>query len=319
MNRTIEIAALGELLIDFTFAGVSASGQKLFEQNPGGGPPNFLTMCSRMGFRTAFIGKVGADMHGKFLKERLRQENISVEQVIEDPDCFTTLAFVDIGDSGERTFSFARKPGADTLLTADELDRDLLRSCRLFHFSSLSLTDEPVRSATFEAVKTAREGGAVISFDPNYRSTLWKSEEAAVDMIRHALPYADLLKVSDEESALITGEADPEKALLCLLKAGPAIVSVTLGKDGVLAGTKAFNVPVPAFPADAVDTTGAGDSFWGGFVSRFLRLHRAPSEISREDLESCCRTGNAAASLCVRKRGGIPAMPSEREIEELLN
>lgn len=171
MAREVDIAALGELLIDFTEAGYSKDGMKLFEQNPGGAPANLLTVASHMGYKTAFIGKVGTDMHGAFLKKTLQKEGIDTTALIEDEHYFTTLAFVEIDENGERNFSFARKPGADTQLRKEELDKELLRNCKIFHFGSLSLTDEPARSATLEAVKTAKETGALISYDPNYRAS----------------------------------------------------------------------------------------------------------------------------------------------------
>lgn len=177
MEEKVDIVALGELLIDFTEAGHSQGGRKLFEQNPGGAPANLLTVASHFGYRTSFIGKVGNDMHGKFLKRTLQTEGINTDAIVEDPDYFTTLAFVEIGENGERNFSFARKPGADTQLKKEELDQTLISGCRIFHFGSLSLTDEPAESATIEAVKMAKAAGVLISYDPNYRPSLWKSKE----------------------------------------------------------------------------------------------------------------------------------------------
>lgn len=180
MEEKVDIVALGELLIDFTEAGHSQGGRKLFEQNPGGAPANLLTVASHFGYHTSFIGKVGNDMHGKFLKKTLQKEGINTDAIVEDPGYFTTLAFVEIGESGERNFSFARKPGADTQLKKEELDQTLISGCRIFHFGSLSLTDEPAESTTIEAVKMAKAAGALISYDPNYRPSLWKSKEDAV-------------------------------------------------------------------------------------------------------------------------------------------
>ena len=164
MEEKVDIVALGELLIDFTEAGHSQDGRKLFEQNPGGAPANLLTVASHFGYRTSFIGKVGNDMHGKFLKKTLQKEGINTDAIVEDPGYFTTLAFVEIGENGERNFSFARKPGADTQLKKEELDQTLISGCRIFHFGSLSLTDEPAESATIEAVKMAKAAGVLISY-----------------------------------------------------------------------------------------------------------------------------------------------------------
>ena len=312
MSKKYHIAALGELLIDFTDAGYGSGGMKLFEQNPGGAPANLLTAAAHMGCRTAFIGKVGKDMHGVFLKETLRNEGIDVSGIIEDENYFTTLAFVEIDADGERHFSFARKPGADTMLGVNELDRDIITNCEIFHFGSLSLTDEPSKSATIEAVKTAAKSGAVISYDPNYRASLWKNREIAIKEMKAAVSYADVMKVSDEESLLLTGAGDYESAADKLLLMGPEIVAVTLGCEGVLIASKGKKEIIPGFKVEAVDTTGAGDSFWGGFLSRLLEGGK-----SWENIKKCAIRGNALASLCIQKRGGIPAIPSKEQVDEI--
>ena len=257
MAREVDIAALGELLIDFTEAGYSKDGMKLFEQNPGGAPANLLTVASHMGYKTTFIGKVGTDMHGAFLKKTLQKEGIDTTALIEDEHYFTTLAFVEIDENGERNFSFARKPGADTQLRKEELDKELLRNCKIFHFGSLSLTDEPARSATLEAVKTAKETGALISYDPNYRASLWKDETTAVETMKSVIPLADVMKVSDEESLLLTGAKSYEEAAEVLLSLGLKLVAITLGEDGVLVATKNGKEHVAGFHTNAIDTTGA--------------------------------------------------------------
>lgn len=318
MAREVDIAALGELLIDFTEAGYSKDGMKLFEQNPGGAPANLLTVASHMGYKTAFIGKVGTDMHGAFLKKTLQKEGIDTTALIEDEHYFTTLAFVEIDENGERNFSFARKPGADTQLRKEELDKELLRNCKIFHFGSLSLTDEPARSATLEAVKTAKETGALISYDPNYRASLWKDETTAVETMKSVIQLADVMKVSDEESLLLTGAKSYEEAAEVLLSLGLKLVAITLGEDGVLVATKNGKEHVAGFHTNAIDTTGAGDSFWGGFLSRFLSLNKAVEELTGENIRACAVQGNAVACLCVQKRGGIPAIPSAEEVKAFL-
>lgn len=318
MAKEVDIAALGELLIDFTEAGYSKDGMKLFEQNPGGAPANLLTVASHMDYKTAFIGKVGTDMHGAFLKKTLQKEGIDTNSLIEDENYFTTLAFVEIDENGERNFSFARKPGADTQLRKEELDKELLRNCKIFHFGSLSLTDEPARSATLEAVKTAKEAGALISYDPNYRASLWKDEATAVEAMKSVIPLADVMKVSDEESLLLTGVKSYEEAVEVLLSLGLKLVAITLGEDGVLVATKNGKERVVGFRTNAIDTTGAGDSFWGGFLSRFLSLNKAVEELTGEDIRACAVQGNAVACLCVQKRGGIPAIPSAEEVRAFL-
>lgn len=318
MEKEVDIVALGELLIDFTEAGYGASGMKLFEQNPGGAPANLLTVVSHMGFKTSFIGKAGNDMHGLFLKRTLEQEGIGTDSLIVDDSVFTTLAFVEIDKNGERNFSFARKPGADTQLKAEELNQELLKNCKIFHFGSLSLTDEPAKEATQEAVRIAGDAGAVISYDPNYRASLWPDPAAAVAAMKSMIPMVDVMKVSDEESLLLTGESDYESAADVLLSMGPQLVAITLGADGVLIATKEDKKVVSGYQVDTVDTTGAGDSFWGGFLSGFLTLNKNLDELSWDEICACAQQGNAVAALCVQKRGGIPAIPMKEEVEKML-
>ncbi len=319
MAKTVDIVALGELLIDFTEAGYSAGGRRLFEQNPGGAPANLLTAASHMGYRTSFIGKVGADMHGELLKQTLEAEQIATDALIMDENYFTTLAFVAINDNGEREFSFARKPGADTQLKKSELDSSLLENCKIFHFGSLSLTADPSREATLEAVRIAKQAGALISYDPNYRAPLWKDRQTAVEGMKSVIPQVDVMKVSDEEALLLTGAPDYETAADLLLAMGPQLVAVTLGKDGVLLAASEKKEVISGFKVEAVDTTGAGDSFWGGFLSGLLALGKRPAELSWDEIRDCALQGNAVAALCVQKRGGILAIPTLQEVQELLN
>lgn len=313
-----DVTALGEVLIDFTEAGTSENGMSLFERNPGGAPANVLVALEHLGHDTAFIGKVGTDMHGVFLREVLEGERIDCTGLVSDPDCFTTLAFVGLSPTGERTFSFARKPGADTQLAPEELAREVIASSKVFHVGSLSLTDEPVRSATHAAIKLAREAGCTLSYDPNYRANLWPSAEVATEHMRSIVADMDLMKISDEECALMTGVSDPVQASALLLERGPKVVAVTLGGSGALVRTADGVREVPGFPAKVVDTTGAGDSFWGGFLAAFVENGRAAGDVTVEEAARFARMGNAVASLCVRSRGGIPAMPSRSDVEALL-
>lgn len=313
-----DIVALGEVLIDFTQSGVSESGMRLFEQNPGGAPANMLTASTRLGMKTAFIGKVGTDMHGTFLKEVLEEQHICTKGMVFDDNFFTTLAFVELSESGERKFSFARKPGADTKLRLEEIDKKLLEQTKVFHFGSLSLTDEPCRTATMEAVKYAKEQGAMISYDPNYRELLWESKEQAIEQMRRPIPYVNVLKISDEETELMTGEADPIKASERLVEQGISIVVVTLGEKGALVRTKEGYSIVSGFASKVVDTTGAGDSFWGGFISRIVESGKEINSLTLAELETMIRFANAVAGICVTRRGAIPAMPSLEEVEEKL-
>lgn len=314
-----DVTALGEILIDFTPCGKSEAGQRVFEQNPGGAPANVLACLNKCGKKTAFIGKVGNDMHGQFLVDVLNDSGICTEGVVVDDNVFTTLAFVALSDSGERSFSFARKPGADTCLTRDELKEEIIRDSKVFHIGSLSLTAEPAKGTTFKALEIARESGCIISYDPNYRAPLWDSKEAAIEGMRSVVSYADVMKISDEETALLTDIAEPEGAAKKLVDMGVAVVAVTLGAEGALVCTKDGSVVVPGYKADMVDTTGAGDSFWGGFLKCLLESGKKPMDVSLQEAAEFAKYGNAVASLCVEKRGAIPAMPSVEEIKERLN
>ncbi len=309
-----DIVSLGELLIDFTESGVSPAGQRLFEQNAGGAVANLVAAASQCSAKTALLAKVGADMHGRFLKQALVGAGVDTSGVIESEDVFTTLAFVALAANGERTFSFARKPGADTCYRADELPRELLQNTKIFHTGSLSLTAEPVRSATYEAIDIARKAGAVITYDPNYRASLWNGKDEAVRFMRSLIATADIMKVSDEELPLLTGETRPEAAADVLADQGVRIVAVTLGKDGAYVRVGRDGRYVPGFRVKAVDTTGAGDAFFGGFLSRFIASGKSLKEVSLDDCADFARFGNATASLCVERRGGIPAMPELADV-----
>ncbi|HWQ80483.1 MAG TPA: carbohydrate kinase [Anaerovoracaceae bacterium] len=314
----IDIVAFGELLIDYTPAGKSPSGMDLFEQNPGGAPANVLACASRLGQRTAFIGKIGADMQGEFLRKTLQDAGVNTGGLVSDENCFTTLAFVSLKENGERSFAFARKPGADTRIYREDVDLSVIRNSRIFHFGSLSLTDSPARETTFFALEEAKKANCIISYDPNYRPLLWKSREQAKEQMCAALPYADMIKLSEEEAELITGHADPRAAAEHLTGCGIGIAAVTLGSNGAVIATKDGCDTVPGFAVDAVDTTGAGDAFWGAFLSGFAEFGGRPEEISLTKACGMARFANAAAALCVTKRGGIPAMPQPDEIRRLL-
>ena len=312
------VTALGEVLIDFTDHGVSANGQKLFERNPGGAPANVLVALQKLGHKTAFIGKVGTDMHGAFLRQTIEENGIDCSGLISDPEFFTTLAFVALDENGDRSFSFARKPGADTQLRVEDLPKDVLTNTKVFHVGSLSLTDEPARSATVEALKIAKDAGAVMSYDPNYRDSLWTGADAASEQMKSILPYMDLIKISAEECPLVTSSTEPAEAAKELLAGGASAVVVTLDADGAYVATKDGAGIVESFRVDAVDTTGAGDSFWGGFLTAFCESGKTPAELTFEDASGFALFGNAVASLCVRKRGAIPAMPEREAVEALL-
>ena len=316
--KQFAITALGELLIDYTPMQISPAGMPVFEQNPGGAPANVLVCASRLGCRTAFIGEVGADDQGRFLRKTLEKEGVDTRGLMTDENSFTTLAFVNLSESGERSFSFARKPGADTQLTASQLDRGLLRNTEILHVGSLSMTHEPARSATLYAISEARGAGAVISYDPNYRPLLWDSPQAASRGMRALLPYVDIMKCSDDELEVVTGEFQPEKAMDILLGQGISCVMITMGAKGTLACSGEGTRFVKSFPSHAVDTTGAGDSFWGGFLCKLYNSGKRPNQLTLDELEEFSRYGNAVASLCVERRGAMPAMPTKAEVEDRL-
>ncbi|MCI6629958.1 MAG: carbohydrate kinase [Lachnospiraceae bacterium] len=314
-----EITALGESLIDFTPSGTSEAGMRIFEQNPGGAPANALAVFAKFGEKAAFIGKVGNDMHGLFLKETMEKAGIDTKGMIISDKVFTTLAFVSLNEQGEREFSFARKPGADTCLMEQEVNVDIINDSKILHIGSLSLTDEPCRSATFYALQQAKDAGKIISYDPNYRALLWESVESAIAGMRSPLDYVDVMKISDEETKLLTDIEDPEGAAKALLAKGVSLVAVTLGKDGAYVCTKEGGAVVPGFESKVVDTTGAGDSFWGGFLYQLAKSGKRPEEVTLEEAKTFARFGNAVASLCVEKRGGIPAMPTMEQVTERLS
>lgn len=312
-----DVVSLGELLIDFTPAGVGNNGAQLFARNPGGAPVNVLAANSRLGGRTAFIGKVGKDDFGYFLKDTLDDIGIDTGNLIMTEEVHTTLAFVNLDPSGDRSFSFYRKPGADVLLKEEELDLSLLRHTRIMHFGSLSLTDEPSRSATYKAVRTAKEAGAIISYDPNYRAPLWNSAEQAVEQMKNGLPLADLVKLSEEELTLLTGETDLCAGAHAIQKLGVSLVLVTLGSKGAYYLFGEHSNTLPTYDVHTIDTNGAGDAFTGaihyGLKGKTLDDIRS---MSVEELENIIDFANAVGSLATSRSGAIPAMPLLKEVQE---
>ncbi|MFI3205927.1 MAG: carbohydrate kinase [Clostridia bacterium] len=313
--KKYDITAFGEILIDFTYIKDSEENQKLFAQNAGGAPANVLVCATKLGCQTAFLGKVGKDMHGDFLRKTLENENVNVNGLISDENYFTTLAFVDLNDKGERSFSFARKHGADTFMKVNEIDLETIKNSKIFHIGSLSLTTEFIKGTTLYAVVKAKESGTILSYDPNYRASLWESREKAEKEIRLIIPFADIMKISDEECELVTGKKDPELAAKYLIEQGVQIVCVTLGENGVLVANKKNSMQVSGFkPKQVADTTGAGDSFWGAFLSKVVKTGKDLDKIPFENLCNFAKFANATASLCVEKTGAIRAMPSLEQV-----
>ncbi len=314
-----DVVALGELLIDFAPKSVDGAGYPTLAANPGGAPGNFLAALAKYGRRTAMIGKVGDDMFGRLLLNTLRETGIETKGVVVDPGVFTTLAFVSLDASGNRDFSFARKPGADTCLRPEELDLSLLKDARVFHFGTLSLTDEPAASATRKAIEAAKAGGLLVSLDPNLRKPLWKREEDAKAAIEWSLRQADIVKISDEEIQWLWGVSPEEGTRKLLNEYGVSLVYATLGPKGCRAATRGAAVTVSS-PAGirVVDTTGAGDIFGGSAMSQFLKYGKAPADLTAEELTQIVRFACTAASLSTQKHGGIGSVPEQAEVERYL-
>lgn len=315
-----DVAALGEVLIDLTQTGKNENGDPVFAANPGGAPANVLAMLSRLGRRCAFLGKAGRDSFGDHLAGILSGCGIDTAGLCRDDAVPTTLAVVHTLPGGDRDFSFYRSPGADMTLRPEELDRRILSRCRVFHFGSLSLTDEPCRSATHEAVALARSAGAMISYDPNFRPPLWPDDQTARQQIEWGLAQCDILKIADNELRFVCPEDDPDRAAETLMRRFPNVhlMNVTCGADGSRAYCSGLRVSVPAFRLGSViDTTGAGDAFCG-CVLDYVLAHGL-NALCETDLREMLRFANAAGYLVSTKRGAIRSMPDRSAIEAVLS
>lgn len=314
-----DVVALGELLIDFAPVSIDEWGYPTLKAQPGGAPGNFLAALQAYGCATALLGKVGDDGFGVLLRRTLEERGIETSGVLVDPGVFTTMAFVTLDAEGNRSFSFARKPGADTCLREDELDFSLIDECKVFHFGTLSLTEEPARSATAAAVEYAKKQGKLISFDPNLRKPLWPSEAAAKEQIEWGLRKADIVKISDEEIEFLWGLSPEDGAKKLLSEYGVQLVYATLGPKGCYTANGQASVKV-ASPSGlhVVDTTGAGDIFGGSAMSRFLRLGKAPGELTQDELYNVTRFACCAASLSTQTHGGINSIVPEQRVLEIV-
>ncbi|SCP98923.1 carbohydrate kinase family protein [Anaerobium acetethylicum] len=318
MNKKYDVVSLGELLIDFTLNGKSEQGNNLFEANPGGAPCNVLSMLSKLGKKTAFIGKVGEDQFGILLKEALDKIGISTENLVMDKDFNTTLAFVHTAIDGERNFSFYRKPGADMMLKAAEIKEELLTETKIFHFGTLSMTDDEVRKATKIAIKIAKKNGAIISFDPNLRPPLWDDLNFAKEQMIYGMKECDILKISDDELEFVTGCKDVDLGIAFVQQNYPIkLLFVTQGKDGSIACWDQKKIRVAGFPQEnTVDTTGAGDTFCGCILNYILE--HGLDNITKKDLEDMLEFANAAAALVTTRRGALFSMPEKEEVLNLI-
>lgn len=318
-TKRFDVVALGELLIDFTENGLSGQGNALFEANPGGAPCNVLAMLKKLGRSCAFIGKVGEDMFGHLLRDVAAEAGICMDYLVFDKDVRTTLAFVKTFPNGDRDFSFYRNPGADMMLTEEELPLDAITDCHIFHFGTLSMTHEGVRKATCKAIDLAKESGALISFDPNLRPPLWNSLEEARAQIEYGLARCDILKIADNELEFMTGETDFDRGAAILRGKYPNIrlFNVTAGAEGSYSYYKNKRVFVPSRKlGGTIETTGAGDTFCACVLNYVLE--NSLGQLTTDGLSEMLRFANTAAYLVTTRKGAIRSMPEQIEVTTLL-
>lgn len=315
MNKQYDVVALGELLIDFTENGTSGQGNPVYEANPGGAPCNVLSMLNRLGHQTAFLGKVGNDIFGRQLRSTVESAGINVEGLLTDEDVRTTLAFVETKPDRDRDFSFYRNPGADMMLREEEVRDDIIAAGKIFHFGTLSMTNEPVRSATKHAIAVAKENGALISFDPNIREPLWKDMEEAKEQTAYGLSVCDILKISDNEIQWFSGKEDYTEGIRMLQQTYQIpLILLSMGRDGSRAYYKNMIVEVPAFlQKNTIETTGAGDTF-GACCLHYI-LQYGLMELTEQQLKDMLTFANAAASIITTRKGALRVMPSLEEIQ----
>ena len=309
-----DVVALGELLIDFTTQSIDSDGYPTMAAHPGGAPANFLAAIAKFGGKVGMLGKIGTDTFGKLLTNTLRGAGIETKGLVAADDVFTTLAFVTLDANGDREFAFARKPGADTQLRWEEVHKDLIDEARVFHFGTLSLTDEPARMATRKAASYAKETGKLISCDPNLRVPLWRSKEEAREQMLWSLQQADVVIISDSEVLFLWACSPEEGAEKLLREFDVKLAMVTLGAEGCLLRTKNACFRAPAPKVHPVDTTGAGDIFGGSAMARFLDLEKAPDALTRDDLSYIGTYALMAASLSTERSGGIPSIPEKETV-----
>lgn len=317
MEKKYDVIALGELLIDFTMNGQSEQGNNMFEACPGGAPCNVLALLNKMGKKTAFIGKVGKDQFGALLRDTITEAGIDASNLMVDENVNTTLAFVHTFPDGDREFSFYRNPGADMMLTADEVNPEVVKDTKVFHFGTLSMTHEGVREATKKAVETAKANGCLVSFDPNLRPPLWSSLDLAKEQMEYGFGKCDILKISDNEIQFVSGKEDYEEEIAYLQETyNIPLILLTMGKDGSRAYYKGMRVERPGFSVKAIETTGAGDTFCGSSLN-YLVDHDFEN-LTEEQLGEMLTFANAAAALVTTKKGAIKAMPVKEEVLELI-
>ena len=317
MAKKYDVIALGELLIDFTMNGQSEQGNNMFEACPGGAPCNVLALLNKMGKKTAFIGKVGKDQFGALLRDTITEAGIDASNLMVDENVNTTLAFVHTFPDGDREFSFYRNPGADMMLTADEVNPEVVKDTKVFHFGTLSMTHEGVREATKKAVETAKANGCLVSFDPNLRPPLWSSLDLAKEQMEYGFGKCDILKISDNEIQFVSGKEDYDEGIAYLQETyNIPLILLTMGKDGSRAYYKGMRVERPGFSVKAIETTGAGDTFCGSSLNYLVDYDF--ENLTEEQLGEMLTFANAVAALVTTKKGAIKAMPVKEEVLELI-
>ena len=318
MMKKYDVVALGELLIDFTENGKSNQGNPLFEANPGGAPCNVLAMLTKLGHKTAFIGKVGEDFFGEQLRDAITEVGIDADGLCTDKEIHTTLAMVHTYPDGDRDFSFYRNPGADMKLNKEEICEDIIKETKIFHFGTLSMTHEEVREATKEAIRIAEESGAIVSFDPNLRPPLWNSLDEAKEQVLYGLNHCHILKISDNEVEFLFGTTDYDKgAALLKEKYNIPLILITLGKDGSRAYYKDMKVEAAPFLQEkTIETTGAGDTFCASTLNYVLE--HGLEDLTDENLAELLTFANAAASLITTKKGALRVMPERDEVLDFI-
>lgn len=316
--KKFDVTALGELLVDFTENGISAQGNTLLEANPGGAPCNVLAMLKNLEKKTAFIGKIGNDALGKMLKKTVEDQGICIDNLVEDEEIHTTLAFVHSDKDGDRSFSFYRNPGADLMLQWEEINVDFLVNTKIFHFGTLSMTEEEIKNVTKKAVQKAKENGVLISFDPNFRPPLWKDMEDARQQMWYGIGQCDILKISDDEILFLTGTEDIDEGIARIREKSHAkLICATMGKNGSKVYYKGKTVfGRPFLRKDTIETTGAGDTFMACVLDTVLE--KGLEQLTQESLTEMLLFANAASSIITTRKGALKVMPQRQEILDCL-
>jgi fructokinase len=317
--KQFDVVAIGELLIDFTPMGISVEGKPMYEQNPGGAPANVVALLAKWGRKTSFTGKVGSDFFGSFLKETLAGHGIDCSGLTSTNQANTTLTFVQIDDHGDRAFSFYRNPGADMLLTKEDIKEKQIAASKILHFGSVSLTGGPATEATWHAVKIAKEHGKLISFDPNLREHLWSSLAMAREQILTGLSFSDIVKMSEEELEFVTGNQQIEEAAKELTSKYPIqLLFITLGAKGCFYCYKEYSGYISGYAVDAFDTTAAGDAFFGAILHQLLERKLDLEELNSKSLEDIVQFANAVGALTTTKKGAITSLPDYEQVQLFL-